>query len=263
MRTRRRAAKLGHAIAKAGADMQQYLDRRVFLGGGFAAAVIGTTLASGLARAAAKIASGERDVFIVIDVQNCFVPGGSLAVGGGDEIVPLINRIAKGFRHVVMTQDWHTPHHVSFASSHPGKKPFDLIDLPYGKQVLWPDHCVQGTPGADLVAGLSIPHAELVLRKGYRDVVDSYSAFNEADRRPTGLGAYLRERGLKRVFLAGLATDFCVGWSAVDARKAGFDAYVIEDACRGINANGSLAKAWADMKRAGVHRLQSADLALA
>jgi nicotinamidase/pyrazinamidase len=128
---------------------------------------------------------------------------------------------------------------------------------------LWPDHCVQGTPGADLVAGLSVPQAELVLRKGYRDTVDSYSAFNEADRRPTGLGAYLHERGLKRVFLAGLATDFCVGWSAVDARKAGFEVYVIEDACRAIDANGSLAKAWADMDRAGVHRIQSADLAIA
>jgi len=237
-------------------------DRRVLLGGGLTAAFVGTFLANGLARAAARIVPGARDVLIVIDVQNCFVPGGSLAVAQGDEIVPLINRLAKGFRHVVMTQDWHTPHHISFASSHPGKKPFELVDLPYGQQVLWPDHCVQGTPGADLVQGLSIPQAELVLRKGYRDSVDSYSAFNEADRRPTGLASYLRERGLKRVFLAGLATDFCVAWSAVDARKAGFDTFVIEDACRGINANGSLAKAWADMKRAGVHRIQSSDLTL-
>jgi nicotinamidase/pyrazinamidase len=242
--------------------MQHHLDRRVFLGGGFAVAVFGTTLASGFAQAAAKIAPAARDVLLIIDVQNCFVPGGSLAVGHGDEIVPLINRIAKSFRHVVMTQDWHTPHHVSFASSHPGKKPFDLIQLAYGKQVLWPDHCVQGTSGADLVGGLSVPHAELVLRKGYRDAVDSYSAFNEADRRSTGLAGYLRERGLKRVFLAGLATDFCVAWSAVDARKAAFEVYVIEDACRGIDANGSLAKAWADMHRAGVHRIQSDDLAL-
>jgi len=242
--------------------MHHHLDRRVFLGGGVAV-FFGTALASRLAQAAAKITPAGRDVFLVIDVQNCFVPGGSLAVGHGDEIVPLVNRIGKSFRHVVMTQDWHTPHHVSFASSHPGKKPFELMDLPYGKQVLWPDHCVQGTPGADLVAGLSLPHAELVLRKGYRDAVDSYSAFNEADRRPTGLGAYLRERGLKRVFLAGLATDFCVAWSAVDARKAGFEVFVIEDACRGIDANGSLAKAWDDMKAAGVHRIQSADLALA
>ena len=241
----------------------QQLDRRIFLCGAAAAGLGGTLLAGGPARAAAKVAPGDRDVLIVIDVQNCFVPGGSLAVKEGDQIVPLVNRIAKGFRHVVMTQDWHTPHHVSFASSHAGKKPFDLIELPYGKQVLWPDHCVQGTSGAELVQGLSIPQAEMVLRKGYRNDVDSYSAFNEADRRPTGLAAYLHVRGLRRVFLAGLATDFCVAWSAVDARKAGFETYVIEDACRGIDAQGSLGKAWADMKRAGVHRIQSSDLALA
>jgi len=240
--------------------MRRY-DRRHFIGA--AAAFAGTLLAGGATRAAAKITPGPSDVFIVIDVQNCFVPGGSLAVSHGDEIVPLINRIAKSFANVVLTQDWHTPHHISFASSHPPKKPFDSITLPYGQQVLWPDHCVQGTPGAALVSGLDIPQAELVMRKGYRDAVDSYSAFNEADRRPTGLAAYLRERKLTRVFLAGLATDFCVGWSAVDARKAGFEVYVIEDACRGIDANGSLAKAWADMKRAGVHRIQSSDLALA
>jgi nicotinamidase/pyrazinamidase len=238
------------------------LDRRTFVLAGLALSCGGIG-ASGLARAAAKLTPGPRDVFIVIDVQNCFVPGGSLAVAHGDEIVPLVNRIAKGFRHVIVTQDWHTPHHVSFASSHAGKKPFDVIDLPYGKQVLWPDHCVQGTTGAELVQSLSIPQAELVLRKGYRDDVDSYSAFNEADRRPTGLAAYLHERGFKRVFLAGLATDFCVGWSAVDARKAGFEVYVIEDACRGIDANGSLAKAWEGMRRAGVRRIQSSDLALA
>lgn len=239
-------------------------DRRLFLTA--AATLAGATLAGGLARAAekamAKITPGPHDVFIVIDVQNCFVPGGSLAVKEGDAIVPLINRIGKTFAHVIETQDWHTPHHISFASSHPGKKPFEMIDLPYGKQVLWPDHCVQGTPGADLVAGLSIPHAELVLRKGYRESVDSYSAFNEADGKPTGLASYLRERGLKRVFLAGLATDFCVAWSAVDARKDGFEVFVIEDATRGIDANGSLAKAWADMKKAGVHRIQSTDLVL-
>jgi nicotinamidase/pyrazinamidase len=239
----------------------QQLDRRVFLstmivGAAFAAAP------TGLAFAAGKITPGARDVFIIIDVQNCFVPGGSLAVKEGDQIVPLVNRIAKSFPHVVMTQDWHTAHHISFASSHPGKKPFETTDLPYGTQVLWPDHCVQGTASADLVKGLDVPHAELILRKGYRDKVDSYSAFNEADRKPTGLAAYLRERGLKRVFLAGLATDFCVAWSAVDARKDGFDTFVIEDACRGIDANGSLAKAWDDMKKAGVHRIQSTDLAI-
>src|SRR6202521_5241469 len=176
--------------------------RRIFAG--LATKAI-TAVVSRQAWAAASIKIDDAAALLVIDVQNCFLPGGSLAVKDGEQVVPVINRIAKGFSNVVMTQDWHTSGHVSFASAHAGKKPFEMIDLPYGKQVLWPDHCVQGTLGADLVAGLSIPHAELVLRKGYRDVVDSYSAFNEADRRPTGLGAYLRERGLKRVFLAGLA----------------------------------------------------------
>jgi nicotinamidase/pyrazinamidase len=241
----------------------QDADRRSFITGALTLTALvagGATRAA--ARAAPKITPGPHDVFLVIDVQNCFVPGGSLAVKDGDAIVPLINRIGKTFEHVVETQDWHTPHHISFASSHDGKKPFETIDLPYGKQVLWPDHCVQGTDGANLAPGLSIPHAELVLRKGYRDKVDSYSAFNEADGKPTGLAAYLRERGLKRVFVAGLATDFCVAWSAVDARKDGFEVFVIEDACRGIDANGSLAKAWADMKKAGVHRIMSTDLVL-
>jgi nicotinamidase/pyrazinamidase len=243
--------------------MQHHLDRRVFLGGGVAAAFIATTLASRLAQAAGKIAPGARDVFVVIDVQNCFVPGGSLAVGHGDEVVPLINRLAKGFRHVVLTQDWHTPHHVSFASSHPGKKPFDLIDLAYGKQVLWPDHCVQGTDGAALSKDLSIPQAGLVIRKGFRKDVDSYSAFTEADgKTTTGLAAYLKARGVKRLFVAGLATDFCVAWTALDARKAGFETYVVEDACRGIDTQGSLAKAWADMAKAGVKRIQSGDIAV-
>jgi len=202
-------------------------------------------------------------VLLVVDVQNCFIPGGSLAVNGGDEIIPIINRIAPAFRNVVLTQDWHTPGHVSFASSHPGKKPFETIQLPYGTQVLWPDHCVQGTEGAALAPGLSIPHAELIIRKGYRQGVDSYSAFQEADRKtPTGLGGYLRERGLRHVYLVGLATDFCVGWSALDARKAGFAATVIEDATRGIDTGGSLAKAWADMTGAGVTRIKSADIAV-
>jgi nicotinamidase/pyrazinamidase len=215
-----------------------------------------------LARAADLLVTGSHDVFLIIDVQNCFLPGGSLAVQNGDEIVPLINRIAKSFRNVVITQDWHPPGHISFASSHPGKKPFESIDLPYGRQVLWPDHCVQGTEGAALSKELSIPQAQLVLRKGYRPAVDSYSAFLEADRTATGLGAYLKQRSLTRVFLAGLATDFCVGWSAIDARKFGFEAYVIEDACRGIDASGSLARAWTSMKQAGVHRIRSTDLAL-
>jgi len=208
-----------------------------------------------------KIGLRESDVFVVVDVQNCFVPGGSLAVKGGDEIVPLVNQLAKRFKHVVLTQDWHTPDHVSFASQHPGKKPFDTIALAYGTQVLWPEHCVQGTGGAMLYKGLEIPHAELIIRKGYRRDVDSYSAFVEADKKTqTGLGGYLKQRGLKRVFLAGLATDFCVAWSALDARKQGFEALVIEDACRGIDTQGSLAKAWADMSSAGVKRIQSSDL---
>jgi nicotinamidase/pyrazinamidase len=161
----------------------------------------------------------------------------------------------------VLTQDWHTPGHISFASSHAGKKPFETVSLPYGTQVLWPDHCVQGTADANLHPALSIPHAELIIRKGYRKQMDSYSAFYEADSKtPTGLTGYLKDRGLKKVYLVGLATDFCVAWSALDARKAGFDAAVIEDATRGIDAGGSLAKAWQDMTGAGVQRLQSSAL---
>jgi len=199
-----------------------------------------------------------QDVLLVVDVQNGFVPGGNLPVKEGDQIVPLVNRLARAFEHVVLTQDWHTPGHISFASSHPGKKPFETVALPYGPQVLWPDHCVQGTADADLHPALDIPHAELIIRKGYRKHIDSYSAFNEADgKTPTGLTGYLRERGLKKVYLVGLATDFCVAWSALDARKAGFEAAVIEDATRGIDAGGSLAKSWQDMTAAGVQRLPS------
>jgi nicotinamidase/pyrazinamidase len=227
----------------------------------FSTASLALSVLGARAWGASKIALRNSDALIVVDVQNCFVPGGSLAVKGGDEIVPLINRLAKNFRHVVLTQDWHTPDHVSFASQHAGKKPFETVDLPYGTQVLWPDHCVQGTEGAMLHKSLDIPHAELIIRKGYRRDVDSYSAFLEADKKTqTGLGGYLKQRGLRRVFLAGLATDFCVGWSAQDARRQGFEALVIEDACRGIDAQGSLAKAWADMKAAGVKRIQSSDL---
>jgi nicotinamidase/pyrazinamidase len=210
------------------------------------------------ALAQTKIKPGAQDVLLVVDVQNCFVPGGNLPVKEGDQIVPLINRLAKAFEHVVLTQDWHTPGHISFASSHPGKKPFETVSLPYGTQVLWPDHCVQGTADANLHPALNIPHAELVIRKGYRKQMDSYSAFYEADgKTPTGLTGYLKDRGLKKVYLVGLATDFCVAWSALDARKAGFEAAVIEDATRGIDAGGSLAKAWTDMTGAGVQRLQS------
>jgi nicotinamidase/pyrazinamidase len=206
---------------------------------------------------------GDRDVLLVVDVQNDFIPGGALAVKDGDQVITVINRIAPAFARVVLTQDWHTPGHISFASSHPGKKPFETVTLPYGTQVLWPDHCVQNTPGAALHKDLNVPHGELIIRKGYRKQIDSYSAFLEADRKThTGLAGYLKERGLRNVYLVGLATDFCVGWSAIDARKAGLAATVIEDGCRGIDAGGSLAKAWDDMKKAGVTRIQSADLAV-
>jgi nicotinamidase/pyrazinamidase len=202
------------------------------------------------------------DVLLVVDVQNGFMPSGNLAVPRGDEVVPLANRIARAFRNVVLTQDWHPAGHISFASSHPGRKPFDTIRLPYGDQILWPDHCVQGTADAEFHPGLTIPHAQLIIRKGYHPDVDSYSTFVEADRRTsTGLAGYLAARGLRRVFLCGLATDFCVAWSATDARRLGFKVVVIEDACRAIDTAGSLAAAWNDMRAAGVQRMLSNDLA--
>jgi nicotinamidase/pyrazinamidase len=181
-------------------------------------------------------------VLLVVDVQNDFCPGGSLEVTGGDEIAPAINRLAARFRHVVLTQDWHPRGHRSFASSHPGRKAYDIAQLAYGPQRLWPDHCVQGTPGAEFRADLRIPHAQLVLRKGCDPAIDSYSAFRENDRRTrTGLAGYLRERGLSRIFVAGLAFDFCVRYSCEDARREGFEATVIDDACRGIDVDGSMA----------------------
>ena len=208
-----------------------------------------------------KLTPGDGDALAVTDVQNCFLPGGTLPVPDGDKIIPIINRLGPLFRNVLLTQDWHTPGHISFASTHPGKKPFETIQLPYGTQVLWPDHCIQNTPDADIAKDLRIPHAQLVIRKGYRHHVDSYSAFLEADRKTmTGLTGYLKERGLKHVYFVGLATDFCVAWSALDAKKNGFEATVIEDATRGIDAGGSLGKAWADMTSAGVQRVQSAQL---
>jgi nicotinamidase/pyrazinamidase len=195
---------------------------------------------------------------IVVDVQNDFMPGGALAVPKGDEVVPLINRLAARFDNVVFTQDWHPRGHASFASSHPGKKPFETIDLPYGKQVLWPDHCVQGTPGAAFHVGLDVTKAQLVIRKGFHRDIDSYSGFVEADRKTsTGLAGYLKERGFKSVSVCGLATDFCVAWTALDARKAGFGVSVIEDACRAIDLEGSLERAWAEMAAAGVKRINS------
>jgi nicotinamidase/pyrazinamidase len=213
--------------------------------------------------AASKIAIDDESVLIVVDVQNCFLPGGSLAVKDGEQVIPVINSLAKGFANVVLTQDWHTPGHISFASAHEGKKPFEVIKLPYGDQVLWPDHCVQGTPGAAISTDISIPQAELVVRKGYHKDADSYSAFYEADHKtPTGLAGYLKQRKLSTVFVTGLATDFCVGWTAIDARRFGFETYVIEDACRGIDVQGSLAKAWAAMAKAGVNRIKSGDIAV-
>jgi nicotinamidase/pyrazinamidase len=186
------------------------------------------------------LTTGERDVLLVVDIQNDFCPGGNLAVPHGDEIVPAINRLAERFAHVVLTQDWHPRGHKSFASSHPGKKPFETIEVSYGPQILWPDHCVQGTLGAAFRDDLKVAGAELVLRKGYHPDIDSYSAFYENDHTThTGLAGYLRERGFKRVFLAGLAFDFCVRYSAEDARKEGFETVVIDDACRAIDLDGS------------------------
>ncbi|MHA1600010.1 MAG: bifunctional nicotinamidase/pyrazinamidase [Alphaproteobacteria bacterium] len=198
-------------------------------------------------------ALGEGDALLIIDVQNDFCPGGALAVPDGDAVVPLINRLGDAFAHILLTQDWHTPGHTSFASSHTGKQPFETITMTYGEQTLWPDHCVQGTPGAEFHRDLDCTRGELVLRKGFRREIDSYSAFYENDRRTaTGLAGYLRERDISRVFLAGLATDFCVHFTAVDAARAGFTAVLIEDACRAIDMAGSLAAAKQAMSEAGV-----------
>jgi len=200
------------------------------------------------------------DLLLIIDVQNDFCPGGALAVADGDATVPVINRLSQRFGHVAVTQDWHPPGHSSFASSHPGASPFETVAMPYGPQTLWPDHCVRGTRGAALHPQLSIERAELIIRKGFRSEIDSYSAFFENDRRtPTGLAGYLRERGLKKIFLVGLATDYCVHYSAVDARRLGFDTVVIESGCRAIDLNGSLAAAWTSMQEAGVQRIGDLD----
>src|SRR6201993_338092 len=207
------------------------LSRRIFLA---------STAAIALARPsfAATIKPDANSALIVVDVQNCFIDGGTLPVKGGAEVVPIINKLASSFENIVVTQDWHTPGHASFASSYPGKKPFETTKLSYGTQVLWPDHCVQGTDDAALNKDLKLPTAQLIIRKGFHKDVDSYSAFEEADRKTTtGLGVYLKARGIDTVFLAGLATDFCVSWSAVDARKLGFTTYVIEDATRAIDLN--------------------------
>jgi nicotinamidase/pyrazinamidase len=203
----------------------------------------------------------SRSALLVIDVQNDFTPGGQLAVPEGDLIVPLINRLARQFTQVVVAQDWHPTGHASFASSHPGHQPYDVIQLPYGEQTLWPDHCVQSTPGAEFHRELDLPHAQLIIRKGCNPDIDSYSAFLEADRRTTtGLSGYLKERGIDTVYMVGLALDFCVMFSALDARAAGFNTYVVLDACRAIDLNGSLAAAIERMQSAGVGLIQSTEL---
>lgn len=235
--------------------------RRAFLQSAAAFGLVGGLGASAPLWAAAKIKPGAKAVLIVVDVQNCFVDGGTLPVKGGAEVAPLINKLAAAFDNIVLTQDWHTAGHASFASSYPGKKPFETTKLSYGTQVLWPDHCVQGTEDAALHKDLKLPSAQLIIRKGFHQNIDSYSAFEEADHKTTtGLANYLKARGIKTVFVAGLATDFCVAWTAMDARKAGFEAYVIEDASRAIDLNGSLAAAWKQMKAKGVKRIQSTDI---
>jgi nicotinamidase/pyrazinamidase len=207
------------------------------------------------------ITTGERDILLVVDVQNDFCPGGALAVPHGDEVIPLINDLAGKFAHVVLTQDWHPRGHLSFASSHPGKNPFETVEVSYGGQVLWPEHCVQGTRGAALHDDLVIPRAELIVRKGFHPQIDSYSAFYENDRKtPTGLSGYLGDRGFKRVFLAGLAFDFCVRYSAEDAMLEGFEAIVIEDACRAIDLSGSAAAAREVFARLGIYSVTTGDI---
>jgi nicotinamidase/pyrazinamidase len=238
------------------------LSRRIFLGSTAMAIAI-----AGLGRSRPSLAAGTikpdaKSALIVVDVQNCFVDGGTLPVKGGAEVVPVINKLATSFANIVVTQDWHTPGHASFASSHAGKKPFETAQMPYGTQVLWPDHCVQGSDDAALYKDLKLPTAELIIRKGFHKDVDSYSAFEEADRKTgTGLAGYLKERGIDTVFVTGLATDFCVAWTALDARKRGFTTYVIEDATRAIDLNGSLAAAWKQMTEAGVKRIKADDIA--
>ncbi|WP_077000258.1 bifunctional nicotinamidase/pyrazinamidase [Variovorax sp. KK3] len=238
--------------------MHNITHRRAFLQ---SAAALGLAGLSGPLFAAAKIKPGSKAALIVVDVQNCFIDGGTLPVKGGAEVVPVINKLSTAFENIVVTQDWHTQGHASFASTHSGQKPFSSVKLSYGSQVLWPDHCVQGTDDAALHKDLKLPSAQLIIRKGHHKDVDSYSAFEEADRKtPTGLAGYLKQRGIKTVYVTGLATDFCVAWTAMDARKHGFEAYVIEDATRAIDLDGSLAKAWKQMQAKGVKRIQSGDI---
>ena len=233
------------------------MDRRHFLQAAGAAGLLGALPPA----FAAGIRPGAQAALIVVDVQNCFIDGGTLPVKGGAEVVPIINKLAGAFENIVVTQDWHTAGHASFASTYAGKKPFETTKLSYGTQVLWPDHCVQGSEDAALNKDLKLPTAQIILRKGFHKGVDSYSAFEEADRKTsTGLAGYLKGRGIKTVFVTGLATDFCVAWTAMDARKHGFEAYVIEDATRAIDLNGSLAAAWKQMQAKGVKRIQSSSI---
>lgn len=202
------------------------------------------------------------DVLLVIDVQRDFCVNGRLAVHNGDAVVPLINQLASRFDHVILTQDWHPARHSSFASTHPGKRPYESIQASYGPQTLWPDHCIQGSPGAEFHPDLDIPHVELILRKGFRTTIDSYSAFTENDKTtPTGLAGYLNERGFRRIFLAGLAYDYCVRFSAVDAVREGFEAFVFEDGCRSVDLGSSIADTQREFAEMGVVRLTTAELA--
>ncbi len=206
-------------------------------------------------------ANDPHSALIIVDVQNCFVTGGSLAVDGGETIIPLINQLASRFSNVILTQDWHPAGHISFAANHPGKQAGEFIDTPYGPQILWPVHAVQGSEDAALHASLQVPHAQLIIRKGCHSHIDSYSAFTEADRQTTtGLAAYLQARDIHRLYVVGLATDFCVSMTAIDASLAGFTTSVIEDACKAIDLQGSLAAAREQMLSRGVKLILSSDL---
>jgi nicotinamidase/pyrazinamidase len=201
------------------------------------------------------------DVLLVVDVQNDFCPGGRLPVPCGDEVVAPINALARHFSNIVLTQDWHPPRHNSFASSHFGRHPYETIEASYGPQTLWPDHCIQGTPGAELHSDLDIPHAALVLRKGFRKEIDSYSAFFENDRNtPTGLAGYLRERGFSHVFLAGLTLEYCVLFSAEDAKRLGFAVSIFEDACGPLGIAGSLGAARRRIAEQEIAMLQAGEI---
>jgi len=238
-------------------DGQFKIDRRTVIAG----ATLLTAASAGPAKAQERPVIDNATALIVVDVQNDFCPGGRLAVPKGDEVVSVVNALGRRFQNVVYTQDWHPEGHSSFASSHPGKKPFEVIQMPYGPQVLWPDHCTWDSAGSEFHEGLDIPHAQTIIRKGYRREVDSYSGFLEADRRTaTGLGGYLKERGVTRAVVVGLATDFCVNWTAQDAAKNGLQTFVVEDACRAIDLGGSLDKAWTDMTALGVRRIKATDL---